>query len=298
MKKNLLVGILFFLTISSFAQLPDVPDIPRELEILEKYYYFAISSLEYNKDLQLWEMVIGRTNTQATLYWKNGCLLPIEFIDKAEEFEPIFSYEYPFYIPDPELFTNQEIENILDYALSTDSERQAPKSLTFFFNAVYNGTNYKTIVNNLISIYFLGQVVSVQKMLWPTLKQIQAEIYEAAKSDTSIQVFLDNIHSLGGYNPRTIAGNNNRSIHSWGIALDILPKNNKKHIYWEWSRRSYGKKWVTIPLKNKWMPPEKVIQIFEKYGFIWGGKWEIWDNMHFEYRPEIITYRNEKIFMK
>ena len=231
MKKNLLVGILFFLTISSFAQLPDVPDIPRELEILEKYYYFAISSLEYNKDLQLWEMVIGRTNTQATLYWKNGCLLPIEFIDKAEEFEPIFSYEYPFYIPDPELFTNQEIENILDYALSTDSERQAPKSLTFFFNAVYNGTNYKTIVNNLISIYFLGQVVSVQKMLWPTLKQIQTEIYDAAKSDTSIQVFLDNIHSLGGYNPRTIAGNNNRSIHSWGIALDILPKNNKKHIY-------------------------------------------------------------------
>lgn len=24
-------------------------------------------------------------------------------------------------------------------------------------------------------------------------------------------------------------------------------------------------------------------------GFIWGGRWEIWDNMHFEYRPELLA---------
>ena len=29
-------------------------------------------------------------------------------------------------------------------------------------------------------------------------------------------------------------------------------------------------------------------EIFEEEGFVWGGKWHLWDNMHFEYRPELI----------
>ena len=33
---------------------------------------------------------------------------------------------------------------------------------------------------------------------------------------------------------------------------------------------------------------------FEKHGFIWGGKWIIWDNMHFEYRPEVVIYNRKK----
>ena len=41
---------------------------------------------------------------------------------------------------------------------------------------------------------------------------------------------------------------------------------------------------------DSWMPPQKVIEIFEEHGFIWGGKWIIWDNMHFEYRPEVILF--------
>ncbi|HPX27614.1 MAG TPA: M15 family metallopeptidase, partial [Treponemataceae bacterium] len=44
------------------------------------------------------------------------------------------------------------------------------------------------------------------------------------------------------------------------------------------------------PLKLRWIPPEKVISIFEEEGFVWGGKWIIWDNMHFEYRPDILLY--------
>ena len=28
-------------------------------------------------------------------------------------------------------------------------------------------------------------------------------------------------------------------------------------------------------------------EIFEKHGFIWGGKWDHFDTMHFEYRPEL-----------
>jgi peptide methionine sulfoxide reductase MsrA len=34
--------------------------------------------------------------------------------------------------------------------------------------------------------------------------------------------------------------------------------------------------------------PWEIVEIFEKHGFIWGGKWYHYDTMHFEYRPEII----------
>ena len=44
---------------------------------------------------------------------------------------------------------------------------------------------------------------------------------------------------------------------------------------------------MLVPLKSRWMPPEAVIKIFESEGFIWGGYWIIFDNMHFEYHPEL-----------
>jgi peptidoglycan LD-endopeptidase CwlK len=36
--------------------------------------------------------------------------------------------------------------------------------------------------------------------------------------------------------------------------------------------------------------PRQIVLVFEKYGFIWGGKWYHYDTMHFEYRPELFEY--------
>jgi cell wall-associated NlpC family hydrolase len=33
--------------------------------------------------------------------------------------------------------------------------------------------------------------------------------------------------------------------------------------------------------------PQKIVEIFEKYGFVWGGRWYHYDTGHFEYRPEM-----------
>lgn len=33
--------------------------------------------------------------------------------------------------------------------------------------------------------------------------------------------------------------------------------------------------------------PLEIVGVFEKYGFVWGGRWYHFDTMHFEYRPEI-----------
>ncbi|MES0403835.1 MAG: M15 family metallopeptidase, partial [Hyphomicrobium sp.] len=42
----------------------------------------------------------------------------------------------------------------------------------------------------------------------------------------------------------------------------------------------------TYAYKNK--IPMEIVRIFEKHGFIWGGKWHHYDTMHFEYRPELL----------
>ena len=36
------------------------------------------------------------------------------------------------------------------------------------------------------------------------------------------------------------------------------------------------------------MRDETIVKVFEKYGFIWGGRWYHYDTMHFEYRPEFL----------
>jgi hypothetical protein len=41
-----------------------------------------------------------------------------------------------------------------------------------------------------------------------------------------------------------------------------------------------------IPYRN--VIPQGIVDIFEKHGFIWGGKWYHYDTMHFEYRPELV----------
>ena len=89
------------------------------------------------------------------------------------------------------------------------------------------------------------------------------------------------IPSAGTFNYRVIAGTNLLSTHSYGIAIDI----NVKHShYWRWTKNHNAALYKNaIPLA--------IVQIFEKYGFIWGGRWYHFDTMHFEFRPELIKYK-------
>jgi D-alanyl-D-alanine carboxypeptidase len=81
--------------------------------------------------------------------------------------------------------------------------------------------------------------------------------------------------SAGTYNCRTVADTGEPSMHSWGAAIDI---NATYADYWLWPR---GKSANAIPTE--------IIDIFERHGFIWGGKWSHYDTMHFEYRPELLN---------
>ncbi len=85
----------------------------------------------------------------------------------------------------------------------------------------------------------------------------------------------------GTFNWRPIAGSDQLSAHAFGIAIDIDPDYSD---YWHWDiGGDHGK---LIPYKNR--IPHQIVEIFERHGFIWGGKWYHYDTMHFEYRPELL----------
>ena len=83
----------------------------------------------------------------------------------------------------------------------------------------------------------------------------------------------------GTYNCRMVADTGEPSMHSWGAAIDI----NAAHAdYWLWR----GSGVIGAGLVNR--IPLEIVAIFERHGFIWGGKWAHYDTMHFEYRPELL----------
>jgi hypothetical protein len=85
--------------------------------------------------------------------------------------------------------------------------------------------------------------------------------------------------SAGTYNCRAVADTGQQSLHGYGIAIDL---NTAYSDYWFW-RRTDG----AVAYRNRM--PQEIVAIFEKHGFIWGGKWYHYDTMHFEYRPELLA---------
>ncbi len=88
----------------------------------------------------------------------------------------------------------------------------------------------------------------------------------------------------GTFTWRVIKGTNRLSTHSFGITIDI---NTSFSNYWQWDNKTTDES-VKIPNYINKIPWE-IVAIFEKHGFIWGGKWYHYDTMHFEYRPELLV---------
>ncbi len=83
----------------------------------------------------------------------------------------------------------------------------------------------------------------------------------------------------GTFNYRAVRGSTRRSAHAYGIAIDL---NTKYSDYWLWK----GGKTGEVRYANRL--PLEIVRVFEKHGFIWGGRWYHYDTMHFEYRPEML----------
>lgn len=264
----------------------------------EKAYPDLTFSRRFDSDTQDWIISIkipdipgnkespGKT---VELYWSNGSFLPAEELKNKNKYWTLL-YGYPKELVDPANYTEKEKERIKSFS-SKESRKDGAGTPMFFFDALYDSNTRRSLESHIVRITFLGKLTNVHKRIEEPLKKVENKINILAQADTEVKAFLDNLKSCDAYSWRIIEGTNRKSFHSIGIALDILPKSQGgKQIFWSWAKDKYPDTWMLIPLKNRWMPPKSVIKAFEEEGFIWGGKWTIYDNMHFEYHPELIEY--------
>ncbi len=152
-----------------------------------------------------------------------------------------------------------------------------------FFDKMYGNCRAGQVAPSLTRIVWLprswGHPVPITPVngLDRALEAVSRELDELPAQDKKY------LYPIGGtYNCRWVAGTGQTSMHSWGAAIDL---NTAYADYWRWDKSGGD----PVPYRNR-IPPE-VVAVFERHGFIWGGRWAHFDTMHFEYRPELLGYR-------
>jgi D-alanyl-D-alanine carboxypeptidase-like protein len=207
------------------------------------------------------------------LFWRDGTRMPIGKPDEQKPFEDTLRHASildqlrlsyprgesspPAVNDDPGRFRNEE-----------------------FFKKMYGDCTKGDVARNLVSIVWLprtwGKTVSVTRVngVADRLKEVSAEIDEL---DPALKRAAYPI--AGVLSCRPVADTGKMSMHGYAAAIDL---NVSSADYWLWNTKS-----KTIPYKNRM--PRQIVEIFERHGFIWGGKWYHYDTMHFEYRPELLN---------
>lgn len=151
-----------------------------------------------------------------------------------------------------------------------------------FFTRMYGDCRKGEVAAHLVPVAWLpkkkGGTVRVTRVngVATRLAAVSAEL-DALPA--SFDTYL--IPSSGTYNCRRIAGTTRPSAHATGTAIDLAARHAQ---YWRWRKPGPGGR-----AADRNAIPLEIVDIFEKHGFIWGGKWSHFDTMHFEYRPEILA---------
>jgi hypothetical protein len=155
-----------------------------------------------------------------------------------------------------------------------------------FFDKMYGDCHAGQVAPKLVPVIWLpttwGHVVRITSVngVNTQLAAISRELDTLPPEDKNA------LYPLGGtYECRAVADTGEPSMHSWGAAIDI---NTAHSDYWLWHRTAGD----SVPYRNR-IPPE-IVDIFERHGFIWGGRWAHYDTMHFEYRPELIEHGTDR----
>lgn len=152
-----------------------------------------------------------------------------------------------------------------------------------FFYKIY-GNSEEEVKTKITEIDWLPQNFDRKvKLKVTTLNGIDQKFKAISDElDALPQEYMKYLENPGGtFNWRTIAGTSRISTHSFGMTVDI----NVAHSnYWRDDKPD-----ANGIYKYKNSIPMQIVEIFEKHGFIWGGKWYHYDTMHFEYRPELLS---------
>lgn len=210
------------------------------------------------------------------IVWKDGTRTPLDDGKPAKDLDA--------------LFATPSLKDMFHWTYPLEAGTAGPTfpddpgriRVEAFFNRMYGDCTKGEVAPRLVSIAWLpkkkGGAVKVTPIngVAAKLAAVSADLDELP---TSFDKFL--VPSAGTYNCRPIAGSSRMSAHGHGIAIDL----NTAHAhYWRWTKPSADGRYL---YKNA--IPQEIVRIFEKHGFIWGGKWHHYDTMHFEYRPEILA---------
>lgn len=223
------------------------------------------------------------------IFFKDGSRMPFtdhSGLDPIKDFDRIIdnvtSLEQMFLVPYKKGFLKDSRGHII---VVPPAENQDPGRFRYeaFFKKIYGKDQAETKARQIQVLWEIdGSKWLFNKNFFAAaaFAKVSADLSELVKQRPDLKPFL--ISPLGGtYAWRNIAGSNNLSFHSFGVAIDI---NTKKTDYWRWDA---SKEKSHLPKFRNRIPPE-IAQVFEAHGFIWGGKWSHYDTMHFEYRPELM----------
>lgn len=203
-----------------------------------------------------------------SIFWKDGTVMVYD--DGYEE----KSHE--------EMLDDPDIQDMLSQKYSKGENWESPPAENFepgrirfepFFKKMY-GSNSDMVRENLVEVKWVDGSTLMFNKVNGASDSLEKIISELMQLPDKLQKYLNN--PGGTFVWRNIAGTNRLSNHSFGTALDI---NTKYSDYWQWNKN--------FEYANR--IPFEIVDIFEKYGFIWGGKWYHYDTMHFEFRPELIA---------
>lgn len=144
------------------------------------------------------------------------------------------------------------------------------------FKKMYGG-NEVAAKKNLVKVDWFGQ-----KILFTSINGAAKQLSKVASELSEKPNLRKYLINASSFYWRKVRGANRQSAHSYGIAIDL---NTSYSNYWLWSN---PKSTETDVIKYENRIPIEIVRIFEKHGFIWGGRWYHYDTMHFEYRPELI----------
>lgn len=160
-----------------------------------------------------------------------------------------------------------------------------------FFRKMY-GDSKEEVESKLVTIYWMPHTFGNNyPLLVTTINQVDKKLlsisHELDILASKHPEYIPFLEKPGGtFNWRMIANTQRLSAHSFGMTIDI---NAEISNYWQWDLERAGQPITEdTPLIYRNSVPWEIIPIFEKYGFIWGGKWHHYDSMHFEYRPELL----------
>ncbi|MCR5698210.1 MAG: M15 family metallopeptidase [Treponemataceae bacterium] len=250
-----------------------------------------------SKNIRYIDLTDGKRTER--FFYIEGRFVPKNEIDSYSDYAPLCKESYPKTMPKVSEFSPTMVQVIIQQGRTENRRLNKKPGFEPIQNFIYDAANQLDTEQNLARVTLLGQRITVHYKIRSAVQNVDAKLNQAALTDPKVKRFVENPHEVTGYNWREIRDSFQRSSHSWGLSIDYIdqsPSARHKQVYWRWTKGFYDDDWVIQDIKKRWLPPDKVIAIFESEGFVWGGKWELWDNMHFEYHPEVIYMMNHRPF--